>query len=134
VTNSCLDAIDTKRQSYVSQIVSLIDDVRKQLLQRRAAYTPEQCAALHGALMKGIYEAFGHWPLKPPFHAYSIMAIYYAIVGIKEPDGTRMNVNYARELASSTTGCSLSSMIIPAFNAQVNAMGGVDMRDFIKDA
>ncbi|KAM0254895.1 hypothetical protein ACHAQJ_006332 [Trichoderma viride] len=133
IPNYIIDAIDNKRQNYVVQIMSLIDDVRITLLQRRpTGCTPEQCAALHGALMKGLYEAFGHWPLKAPFHGYSIMAIYSALFDIKELDGERMKVNYAKEVATSSPGHSLSAMIIPALDGRIKMMTGVEIRDFMK--
>lgn len=145
-----LDALEMKRQNFVSEVISELHDLKSRLYKDKGHKDKGACSfecssILLGALIKGMNTiCILDPPLFESLEGYSIMALEKAVLSIQEPNyssmpdsyslctgetHTRMYAKYAK-YAKKLHRCTLSEKIRGIIDPKNEAIVGLELNAF----
>ncbi|QYT01573.1 hypothetical protein H0G86_008607 [Trichoderma simmonsii] len=153
IPGDVIDALETKRQNFVSEVISELHDLKSRLYKDKGHKDKGDCSfecssILLGALIKGMNTiCILEPPLSESLEGYSIRALEKAVLSIQEPNyssmpdsyslctgetHTRTYVKYAKhaKYAKKPHRCTLSEKIRGILDPKIEAIAGLELNAF----
>ncbi|KAL7963776.1 hypothetical protein V8C34DRAFT_319453 [Trichoderma compactum] len=142
IPGDIIDSIEMKRQNFISEVISELNDLKYQLFKDKGYKDKEGCSfecssILLGALIKGMNAICILDPLsEPQLEGYSLMAFEKAVLSIQEPDYSSMPISYslctirAYKYAKEPSRCTLSEKISEIIDPKHEEIVGLELNAF----
>lgn len=151
IPGDVIDALETKRQNFVSEVISELHDLKSRLYKDKGDCSFECSSILLGALIKGMNTmCILDPPLSESLEGYSIRALEKAVLSIQEPNyssmpdsyslctgethttHTRTYGKYAKSAKSAKKPhrCTLSEKIRGILDPKIEAIAGLELNAF----
>ncbi|KAL6826710.1 hypothetical protein J3E69DRAFT_244517 [Trichoderma sp. SZMC 28015] len=158
IPGDVIDALETKRQNFVSEIISELHDLKSRLYKDKGHKDKGDCSfecssILLGALIKGMNTmCILDPPLSESLEGYSIRALEKAVLSIQEPNYSSMPDSYSlctgethtthtrtygkygksAKSAKKPHRCTLSEKIRGILDPKIEAIAGLELNAFTK--